>query len=61
MAYLSTRQVQKTLNVSKQTVFRMIRAGELRAIKGAGPTSPFKIDEDSLKEYIERHTVEVSA
>lgn len=61
MAYLSSRQVQEILGISRPTVRRLIDTGELEAIKGTARTSPLKIDEESLKAYIERRRVKASA
>lgn len=61
MPFLSTTQVRKILGVSRPTVRKLIDAGELKAIKGDARNSPLRIDEDSVKEYIERHTVKASA
>lgn len=60
MQYLLMREVRELLKVSRPTVRRLIASGELRAIKGDHKTSPLKIEEDSVKEYIERHRVEAS-
>lgn len=62
MPFLSTTQVRKILGVSRPTVRKLIEHGELTAIKaGDAPNSPFRIDEESVKAYIERHTVKASA
>lgn len=61
MQYLTTRQVCKVLSISRWKVADLIAQGELRAIKGDAPNSHVKIEEDSVKEYIERHRVEASA
>jgi excisionase family DNA binding protein len=61
MRYLLTSEVQRILNTSRPTVRRLIKIGELRAIKGEGRNGRVKIEEDSVKEYIERHRVQVDA
>ena len=61
MTYLSSREVREILKVSRPTIRKLIDDGELRAIKGDAPNSPLKIEEESLREYIERHRVEASA
>lgn len=61
LRYLTTAQVREVLNISRPMVRRLINEGELRAIKGPARTSPLKIEEASVEEYIERHRVPVKA
>lgn len=61
MLYLLTSEVREILKISRPTVRRLIDSGELRAIKGDAPNSPLKIEEASVREYIERHRVETNA
>lgn len=43
---------------SPKTLRKLIVSGELKAIKvGDYPSSPLRIDEQDLKDYIERQTV----
>lgn len=55
--YVTIKEVRGRLNVSRWTVDRLIKTGELDAIKGAGPKGLVRISETSLTSYIERHTV----
>jgi excisionase family DNA binding protein len=62
MTYLSIREVCEVLSVSRWKVTTLINQGELTAIKqGDSHSSHVKIEEDSLRDYIERHRVEASA
>jgi Helix-turn-helix domain len=56
--YLTRRETEKWLNMSAETVRRLIRQGELTAFKnGTGKTSPLRITLASIEAFIERHTV----
>ena len=57
MPYLSVRDVCERLNCSRFTVVDLIKGGELAAIKGSGRTSPYKIEQSDLDDYIERSRV----
>lgn len=61
MTYLTTRETCEVLSVSRWTVARLIRDGELTAVKGSAKNSHIRIDEASLKKYIERNKVKASA
>lgn len=61
MPYLTTRQVCDELKISRWHVARLIRTGQLDAIKGEGRNGHVKIDEESLAAYIEAAKVEASA
>lgn len=62
MPYLSAREVREILGVSRPFVRKLIDTGELTAIKaGDAPNSPLRIDEDSVKAYIDRRRVKASA
>jgi len=52
---LSTQEVARKLNVSGETVRRMIKEGDIRAIKLG---KIYRIHPDWLEDYIERHEVE---
>ncbi|MDZ5077899.1 helix-turn-helix domain-containing protein [Nesterenkonia sp. HG001] len=47
----------RVLSSSRSTIYRLIRAGELDAIKGKGRTSKYLIYEDSIEAYQRRRAV----
>jgi excisionase family DNA binding protein len=51
---LTVREVADTMRVSNMTVYRLIRAGELPAIRVG---KHFRIRENELGEYLEAQTV----
>jgi excisionase family DNA binding protein len=51
---LTVREVADTMRVSNMTVYRLIRAGELPAIRVG---KHFRIRENELNEYLESQTV----
>lgn len=52
---VSTREAMKMLGVSKSTVARLIRIGELEAYKlTPGVTSDYRIYVDSIEKLLER-------
>jgi excisionase family DNA binding protein len=51
---LTVREVAETMRVSNMTVYRLIRAGELPAIRVG---KHFRIRENELGEYLEAQTV----
>ena len=51
---LTVREVAETMRVSNMTVYRLIRAGELPAIRVG---KHFRIRENELSEYLESQTV----
>jgi excisionase family DNA binding protein len=51
---LTVREVAETMRVSNMTVYRLIRAGELPAIRVG---KHFRIRENELNEYLESQTV----
>jgi excisionase family DNA binding protein len=56
--YLSSRETQKRMGISRETLRKLIRSGELKAHKvGTGRTSPIKVSEASIEDYMERHVV----
>ncbi len=59
MRKLTTGQAAERLQFSKQTVLRLIRAGELRAER-IQPGAQYRILEDDLTEYAERRGVTLS-
>ena len=52
---LTRRQVKARLGIGKAEFLRLVKTGELRAIRTSdAPNSPFRVFEESLDEYIER-------
>jgi excisionase family DNA binding protein len=51
---LTVREVADTMRVSNMTVYRLIRAGELPAIRVG---KHFRIRENELNDYLESQTV----
>lgn len=51
---LTVREVAETMRVSNMTVYRLIRAGELPAIRVG---KHFRIRENELGDYLEAQTV----
>ena len=60
---LTARQAMELLQIrSPKTLRKLIHSGELKASKiGDGPSSPLRIDEKDLADYIERQTVRPQA
>lgn len=55
---LTINDICRILKCSPTTIYRLIKAGKLRAHRlGDGPSASLRVDEDSLREYIEAHTV----
>lgn len=54
---VSMSEACATLRVSARTISRLIEAGELTAEReGNGPTSPLKINAESIRAYLSRQT-----
>lgn len=52
---ISVKRAMEMLDVSKDTVIRMIEAGELKGYKvREAKTSPYRVNYDSVVEYIEK-------
>ena len=51
---LSIAEVAERLGVSRRTVERKIRAGELPALQLGGPRTPLRVDERELEEWLYR-------
>lgn len=52
---LTAAEVQERLRVSRDTVFRLIAAGDLKAHKvGSGRNSRYRIDEADLQVFLDR-------
>mgnify|MGYP005856359213 CR=1 FL=1 len=46
---IGTKLIAKSLSVSADTVARMIRAGELKAYKLRGNTSPWRVSREAIE------------
>lgn len=55
--YLSTAQACGRLNISKDTLRKRIRAGELTAIKGEARNSHIRVSIASIEAYEERRRI----
>jgi excisionase family DNA binding protein len=56
--YLSSREARERMGVSRETLRKLIKTGELKASKvGDGRTSPLRIHEDDIRDYMDRHAV----
>lgn len=56
---LTSAEARARIGVSRFTLEALIREGEIEAIKtGSAPNSHYRISEESLAAYIERHKVE---
>ena len=59
---LTRRQVKQRLGIGKTEFLRLVKTGELEAIRiGDAPNSPFRVSEEALEEYIERRKVRPQA
>jgi excisionase family DNA binding protein len=55
---LTRAEVCKRLGIGKDTFLGLVRSGELAAIRtGNRPTSPYKVSEEDLADYIKRSRV----
>lgn len=58
---LTIKEVCDALRVSRWTAGRLIKSGELKAIKtGDAHSAAVRIDDESYADFIERHTVPAS-
>ena len=56
MAHLTGKQVRDVLGISKAMFHKLVKDGELTGIRlGDGPLAPYRISEESLQSYIDRH------
>lgn len=51
---LSITEVAERLGVSRRTVERKIRAGELPALQLGGPRTPIRVDQRELEDWLYR-------
>ena len=55
---LTRAKVCERLGIGRDTFNRLVRTGQLAAIRtGTAPTSPYKVSEEALADYIERARV----
>jgi len=60
--YLTGQETMSRLKISRETLRKLIRSGELTAFKiGDGKTSDLRVTEESILAFIIRHTVKTSA
>ena len=55
--YLSTAETCARLRLSRWTVRKLVRSGELQAIKGPARNAPLRISERSIHDYEVRRTI----
>lgn len=59
---LTSKEAMAVLNISRETLRKLINTGELDAFKiGDGRTSDLRVPEPSIASFIERHTVTPAA
>lgn len=51
---ISTREAAELLKVTRQGICKMIWNGRLKATKLGNATSPWRIDKDSVMEYLRK-------
>lgn len=55
---LTLAEVAERLGLSTKTVLRLIKTGQLRAIKaGTAPNSPIRVSEEALAEFVKQSAV----
>jgi excisionase family DNA binding protein len=54
-ALLTVHEAAATLRVSKQTVWRRVRAGELRAVRLGGPGTAVRIPARAVRELMQTY------
>ena len=58
---LTLKEAADQLRIDSETVRLLIKSGEIKAMKaGSGLTSPWRISEEALAEYMERQTVKAA-
>lgn len=55
--YLSTAETCRRLRLSRWTVRKLVRNGDLQAVKGPARNSPLRIVEQSVEDYVDRYTI----
>jgi excisionase family DNA binding protein len=59
---LILKEVAATLRISEEAARQLVKSGAIKAMKtGSGLTSPWRISEEALADYIERQTVAAQA
>lgn len=59
--YMTVDEVAAWLRVSRWTVGRLVKTGELTAIKAGGRNGAIRVDADSVEDYLKRHTIQATA
>lgn len=55
---LTSAQVRADLRIGRDKLAELIKTGELEAVKlGTAPNAPYRVSEESLAAYKERHRV----
>ncbi len=53
---LTTGAAAARLRITRQTLYRLVAAGELRALRlGPGPRAHYRIESDELARFLRRH------
>jgi excisionase family DNA binding protein len=59
---LTLKEVADRLRLSEEGARALVKSGDLKAMKaGPGLTSPWRITEEALAEYIERQTAKAAS
>ena len=63
MAYRTTQEVMDHLGISRETLRQLVKSGEIEAIKldaqtDGGSNSALRYSDDTIADYIKRHTVQ---
>lgn len=57
--FLTIKEVADKLNVSKMTIYRVIKAGDLKAIDiGTGARRVYRVSQKELNKFIEKQKTE---
>lgn len=60
--YLTAAEARKRLGVSRETLRKLIKSGQLKAHKVSdGRTSPYRVSEDEIAAYTERQSAKAAS
>lgn len=59
--YMTVDEVAALLRISRWTVGRMVKSGELTAVKADGRNGAVRVEADSIEDYLKRHTIPAAA
>lgn len=59
--YMTIDECAALLRISRWTVSRMVKDGELTAVKAKGRNGAVRIETASVDDYLARHTVQATA